>query len=706
MAVGQRTLLQVLKDVANRQLYEGAQIHFVPRGLVYPLDFGALGTVRYGKKVGADLPILAPSNQYELAEDAIFATDKLVLNENPRWVEPGGYVTIGDRELHEVEDIVDATIYTTNRLLADHAQGTRVFHYSNPITVEGNYAEGETTINIDSTVFLNRGDIIAIRRPMGNIAYSFTEHEVTDLDLSSYIGGVYQYQLTLALALPRDLVDGEVIQLRAYLGYQSPLLPIPVNMGLQRTVVGPFLLDWVSAPLRNKLQYDEVQTVVLHDSNRQPIGAPLVIEKNEVVLAEPIRADQFLFWQKVNGSINYDANLLQFVAIADYSGKWRLKSKMVPLLSPPSRFATGFIRPVATALLVNNEQVTLDDSVDPIIFEFKVSAGYVATASAAATGQIAVNRLPADNEWLSFDDGYGTSVVVEFKATNSFVPTPGRYILDTRASFVTTDIAIQIAAFLNSMPDFLISANPNGNLVDLTHEHVSTKGNQAIVAAASLTAGFGAWVISGMSGGTVKVVTVDISSVVTDLQVAQILAVAINSSGGSIKAGGVTTSAVVPLSNQLPGPVGNLPIVYTVADPNFLVSGMSGGSGGMTWTASFTPQADTLLKIRFYPNAWQSYSLPAGVTTSVVINLFATDQPAEFIDLLIKTNPNSEVLMTAWQINTPRVGAVTYEYVARVLGSYNFASTTLLLKQIWPSLDDVKATHDTGLTRDGGLLRV
>lgn len=704
MAVGQRTLLQTLKDVANRQLYKGMQIHFVPRGLVYPLDFGALGQIRFGKKAGADLPLLVPSNQFDLTAFAPWATNKLVLNEPPTWIAPGGYVSIGERELHEVDDVSDNIVLTTTQLLADYEAGTRVFHYSNPITVEGSYVSGETTINVDSPVFLNRGDVLSISRPLGLIAVSFTEHEILDLDLSSYLNGVYQYQLFLATGVPRDLVDGETIQLRAYLGYQSQVLPIPVNMGLQRTVVGPFLLDWVSAPLRNKLQSAEVQTVQLYDLNRQPFESPRSAQKNDYVLAEPIRADQFLFWQKVNGSINYDGTLQQFVGIADYAGRWRLKAKMVPVLTVPSRCATGMIHTVAPTQLSNNEQVVLDDSIDPVVFEFKTSAGYVATPCAAATGQITVNSIPVDNDWLGFDDGYGTSFVVEFQATGAFIPTAGRYVLDVRAAFVFTDIAVILATFLNALPGFQISSVAGGAQVDFTNLHISTKGNQLL----TIGPGLGAWAIAGMSGGTVKVVTVDVSDplTTTDLQVAQLLGSAINSSGSKIKAGAIAVIASIALSNSLPGSTGNIPITDAVADPGFLVSGMSGGGGGMNWIISLKPEQATLLRMRLYPNAWQDFTLPAGVVTSVVFQLLATDQPVEMIDILFKTDPDAEVLMSDWQISTRRVGAVSYEYVARVMGSYNFASTTLLLKQLWPSLEDVKTTHDVGLTRDGGTMRV
>ena len=697
------SVFSTLKNAANRQLYEGVGLHFVPRGLVYPLDFGGLGHIRYGKKAGTLLPILAASNRFELDVVAILNSDKLTLTAPPSFVEDGGFVFVGQRELHEVEDVNGSDIFLTAPLLANYVVGTYVYHYSNPIVVEGNYTAGSTTINVDTPVFLVRGDVLCIPTvtPDGSII-SFTEYQVSDLSLVSIIGGVYQYQVTFTTGIIRDIDNGETIQLRAYMAYQSPILSIPFLQGMQRRVSGPFLVDWVSAPLQNKMELDETQTVYLYNGNHVLIEQPRVVTKNTYVLNAPIRADQFLFWQKVYGSINYNDSLHCFMAIADTNGRWRLKHTCGPILTPPSRTASGYIICVAPSQLNNNENFVLNDSIDPIIFEYKATIGYVATPSAPATGSVTITALPADNQWLTLFDGFGHTLPLEFQATGAFLPTAGKYTIDVTTATLFTDVSVILSAFIESFPDFLIGAVDAGPVVNLTHERVSIKGNQPILLDPTLP-----WVVGlGLTGGTNAIATIDVSTLATALEVATTTCATINATTTAIRATYPALTAAVGLTTSVPGTAANIPITKTVLDPGFLVNGMANGSGGFKWHFKIKPTADALLKVRFYPNAWQTFNLLAGVESDIPVEIFAADAPVQFIDLLVKTTANSTTYMGDWLLSSVRVGAIAYEYIARVQSSYEFASSTLLLKQVWQSLDDVTSTHDSGLNYDSGCMRL
>ena len=697
------SVFTTLKNAANRQLYEGVGLHFVPRGLVYPIDFGGLGTIRYGKKAGTLLPLLAASNRFELNVAAILNSDKLTLTAPPSFVDVGGFVFVGQRELHEVEDVSGSDLFLTAPLLANHVTGTFVYHYSNPIIVEGNYIAGSTIINVDTPVFLVRGDVICIptTTPDGSII-SFTEYLVVDLSLVSLIAGVYQYQVTFSTGIIRDIDDGETIQLRAYMAYQSPILNIPFLQGMQRRVSGPFLVDWVSAPLQNKMELDETQTVYLYNGNHTLIEQPRVVTKNTYVLNAPIRADQFLFWQKVYGSLNYNDSLHRFMAVADTNGRWRLKHTCGPILNPPSRTASGYLIVVVPTQLNDNENFVLNDSIDPIVFEYKVTAGFVATPSAPATGSITINALPADNQWLTLSDGFGHTLPIEFQATGAFLPTAGKYTVDVRTATLFTDVSVILSAFIESFPDFLVGAVDAGPVVNLTHERISTKGNQPIVIDPTLP-----WVVGfGLTGGTIAVVTIDVSALTTDLEVAQKTCATINATATAIRATYPALTAAVGLTTSIPGTAANIPITETVLDPGFTLSGMANGSGGFKWHFKVKPDANALLKIRFYPNAWQVFNLLANIENDIPVEIFATDAPVQFIDLLIKTTANSTTYMGDWLLSGVRVGAVAYEYVARVQSSYEFASTGLLLKQCFQSLDDVRSTHDSGLNYDSGCMRL
>lgn len=698
------SIVTVLKQVANRQLFEGQGLHFVPRGLTYPLDFGALGTVRFGKKAGETLPILTPDNSFTLAVDAVFRTDKLTLNAAPGWMEPDGFVYVGQRELHQIEDINGAEVYLTRPLLADQSANTPVYHYSNPVTVEGAYVEGQTIINVDSSHFLVRGDVLAfpVVSPSA-ITLSFIELQITDLSLVSLVSGIYQYQVTLSGGIPKDLEDGELIQLRAFLAYKSPILTVPFMPGLQRRVSGPFLVDWISAPFLNKMDFSETQTLFLYNTGRSLIEDPRVISKNEVILNVPIRADQFLFWQKVNGSINYDATERRFIMQADGNGHWRLKHTCGPHITTPIKNASGYIICVAPSQLNDNEGFTLDDSIDPIIFEYQTTNAYIPTPSAAATGSIWVNTLPTNNTYFELDDGYGQNIVVEFHAAGGFIPTPGRYVIDSTTAVITTDVSILIEQFIQNLTGFNLQATAVGPQVNFTNSSISTKGNTLIVLDPLLT-GAG-WVAAGMSGGTNEVVTIDVRTLTTNVEVAALTSTIINASRSKIRADFPLTWAV-GLTTSIPGPSANIPVTETVLDPEFVVSGMSGGVGGFKWTFKIRPEADALLKVRFYPNAWQTFNLPAGIDTTVQVEIKSSDDPVQIIDLLLKTTAGTKAYMADWLISSPRVGFLAYEYVARLFSNYDFASTTVFAKQLFQSLDDVQAVHDVGLLYDGGVMRL
>jgi len=235
-------LLRTMTDAVHRQMLEGSGAHFRVRGLAIPLDPYLEGVVRTGRKVEFQMPLIVPDNKYTLTEDAVFDTDRVLVDRVPAWMNAGGYVTIGRRELHEIEDVSDTTIILATNLLADHPVGLPVYHYSEPIFVEGAYAVGQTIINVDVPYFLVRGDVIGIS-PDAVLNISFVEYRIIDLRFVGTSGGLNQYQITLDRPIHRALVDDEVIQMRAYPAYLSPILDVPQPSASALAVVGPYLVD-------------------------------------------------------------------------------------------------------------------------------------------------------------------------------------------------------------------------------------------------------------------------------------------------------------------------------------------------------------------------------------------------------------------------------------------------------------------------------
>jgi hypothetical protein len=712
-------IIQLAQDALTRQLYEGMTVRVVPRGMAFPLDLFGLGEIRYGKKIESVLPLFVPDNRYTLSEDAIYRMDRIVLDRVPEWIEVGGYVYISKRELHEVADVIDNVLVLGSTLLADQLTGQPVYHYSNPVKVEGAYSQGKHILNIDTIHYVVRGDVLAIAST-ATTTTAFREYRINDYRLVSISSeGIYQYQITLDRGIHRDLLDEEIIQIRAFLGYKSRLLNLPTNSSYFNEIQGPFLLDWQSIQFISGVDIDETQYIQRYDYSRTPIGPPIEIQKNTVILDAPIRANQFLFWDKVDGDMNYDGGIERFLALLDDDGKWWLKHTCAPQIQVPFTFAAGSMVVVEKAALSNNEWFRIDDSENAMLFEYQVDSTYVPTATAAASGFFIVHpnvAAIANNDWFSLTDGFGTIVYFEYRVDSTFNATTGYVVIDISSAAFAVDVAVPTTTAINNVAALKITASRIGTTVNLLNNEISIRGNQQFDICANLVA-IG-WIASDaaglpsavppfyMSGGTDDLETIDITAVTTDVEVANLTSIAINRANLRDRAdfAGIFNSFYI--FSEVPGTAGNLPITSGISDPNFLINGMSGGSGGIRWNFEVLPDQDVLMRIRFFPNDWIDHYLTGGVPVHITAELQSTDLPVERIDILFKGSTSGEVRMGDWSIATPSVGSVTNEYVNRVLGDHTYAVNGLIIKPLFPSIKDIDAKLGVTSALNAGYIRV
>jgi len=510
--------------------------------------------------------------------------------------------------------------------------------------------------------------------------------------------------VTLDRATHRALVDGETLQLLAYPAYISPILPVPQPLAASLPVVGPYLIDWLSAPFLNNMEVDEYQTIQQFNAVRLPIGSPIEIQKNHQILHVPVRCDQLLFWDKIYGTMQYDDDQKRLVATTDDRGYWNIQYVCVPEIDVPFTPATGLIVTVPTAQLLNNEGFRLEDDVDAIQFEYQVDGTYTQTTETAASGTITVSVIPLDNDTVTLDDGFGTTVTFEFQRTNGFVATtdPTYRTVDIRTSTLTTDVAIELENAINAVVALGITATDLGAVVTVTNDIISLLGNTTITE----STGGARIAASGFSGGTDRVTTIDVSDVTTALAVAQRTAAAISTSDLHVTAQYPLLANALRLYSTAEGIGGNKTITETVADAGFLVQGMSGGSGGTTWNVQITPDADIFLRVRLYPNDYQDYNLLGGTPTTIAINLDPADEAVERIEFLIRADPATEVLIGDLGIRGARTSAIQHTYVAHVQGERNYASTGLMVKPLFFSKDDLTLHHDTGDAYNSGGVMV
>jgi hypothetical protein len=596
-------LLQTIQDALTRQMYEGISGTVIPRGLAYPLDPFLLGTPRFASKLGFEYAVLTPDNRFTLTEDALFLTDRITVDRAPAWI----------GELHQVEDVSGTTIILASSLLADHLANSYVYHHCATITVEGAYAIDQTTINVDlpAAWFLTPGDVLCISFDPAVNVLAFNEYQVLTTAKIGTTAGITQWLVTLNIGLHRALTDGEEIGLRAYPAYSSRPLKVPQANEALIGVTGPYLFDWTSVPFVDRLDVPEYQTLQFLDNTLIPTGSPVSVQKNTYILDAPIRADQFFFWDVVAGGVNYDYSPKRVLGTYDDNGWFWIKHNAVPEIAVPSTPARGMLITPTKALLLDTDFFIIPDDTDQVRFEYKCTGAYVPTPEVTAAGSITVTAIPADNDTFVLDNGFGTTITFEFKRTAGFISTAAtNKIIDVTAvagpPVGWTDTAVLMETAVNEVKVLLgITAVNTGPLVDLTNDVVSQLGNTIITTT-------GAWAaVVNFAGGTDRVETIDLSpaTVVTAIQVANLTAAAVNRSGLHVHADYTSLAPSVALTSTVIGPLGNGPIIETVFTPGFTAIGMTGGTGGKTW--GFTVNAkdeDTLLRVRFYPNAWHRHT--------------------------------------------------------------------------------------------------
>jgi hypothetical protein len=503
-----------------------------------------------------------------------------------------------------------------------------------------------------------------------------------------------QYLVQLDKPLHRALSDNETIQLVAYPAYISRQLPIPQPGSTELPIVGPYLVDWFSAPFVNDLEFAEYQTLQRLNDIRDAIGKPLAIEKNHQILFTPIRADQFLFWTRAAGKLEYDTASERMVAETDSDGRWHIYHTCAPKLEVPSTEAEGLIITVPTADLNNNEGFRIEDDVDAVQFEYKIDGTYIKSAESAAHAILTATGIPVDNDTFTLDNGFGTVVTFEFQATNTFTPTStSNRIVDIRTAALFTDVAIEMREAVNAVASLGITASLGAlpGQVELVNNVISQNGNTTITeTSAALT------ITQQFIGGTDPVKTIDVSSVTTALDVAKLTAAAISSTDLHITLTFPTIVHSIPLQSTAEGTDGNKAITETVSDAGFVVQGMSGGSGGHRWHFKIEPDQNITLRIRLSPNSWQDYTLAGGTPHVISVDLNPTDDEVDRIDILIKAASGTTTYFSDWGIVGARVSALQHSYVAHVRGERNFASTGLMVKPIFLSTEDLKVDYDSG----------
>jgi len=482
-------------------------------------------------------------------------------------------------------------------------------------------------------------------------------------------------------------------------------MPLPVNDSNIKRIYGPYLLDWGSGTFVSETSIEDVQTIYKYNAARIQVAPPEVIEKNTLVLAMPIKADQFLFWDKVDGGINYDGSSGELLIRPDSDGQWFLKHDCVPNIQVPFTYASGSFVTTDVTTLVNNEYFRIGDGSDAKIFEYQVDSTYVPTPSAPADGQLNIAAVPTvNNQWFLIDDGFGNQQYFEYIVTpGTFTATPGYAAIDVSAAVFPTDVAVATVERINQVTTLGVTSTLAAPNVTLVNDKISASGNQPIQLDPTL-----GWTSTGMVNGTDGIETIDVSATTTPEEVALLTSLAINRAALQVRADNPGVFNSFKVYSLVKGPAGNITITKNITAVGYIVSGLSGGTGGFRWTFGITAEQDALLRVRLYPNDYvPDTNLVAGVPHTVQVDLLPTDEAVERIEILIHvTDTDKEIRMQDWNASSVKVEALSHEYVAHIYGDYNAAATILWIKPILPSIKDAEMKLDLNGRLDAGLLRL
>jgi len=122
------------------------------------------------------------------------------------------------------------------------------------------------------------------------------------------------------------------------------------------------------------------------------------------------------------------------------------------------------------------------------MFSSQPATGFIVTG-AGSTFQ--------DNDTLTINDGFGTTVTFEFDANNNGVTT-GNVKIQTGATDTASTMRTNIRTAINATALLITATDVGGSLVALTHGRNSTRGNVAIIESVNAQD----FAVSGMSGGT------------------------------------------------------------------------------------------------------------------------------------------------------------------------------------------------------------
>lgn len=326
-----------IEDRVQNHAPQWSNIHVIPRGLPVFADQNLRGTIRFSKRQGNFLPILAADNVVELAADADRGAQDLLVTRLVSSIQPGNIISIGNVEKQLVADVNtdEGRIILQEPLITSHSAGSEVLAFATPVEVIGPVGKGATTLQIRSSFKVFNGDNLVIRTEE-TLLRSAVEFKIAQVRFLGTSELLYNHELTLEVGIPRALAAEEEIFFKEQAGYESPDILTPGGV----EEFGPFLLDYISGPLIAGVDVEETLSIQLFDGIGDPLPGfidPVTVGKNYPITQVPVNNESMLMWDLIKGSLQFD-DQNKVILICDENGEFALSKHIVPFFPPGSEW--------------------------------------------------------------------------------------------------------------------------------------------------------------------------------------------------------------------------------------------------------------------------------------------------------------------------------------------------------------------------------
>jgi hypothetical protein len=309
--------LSKIEQIINDTINHYSHVKIVPRGLPRFVDTSLRGTVRFAKRSGNTIALLNPDNTYQFASVPQTRDNKFILKETNKWIIEDCILSMAERELHQVFDIVDTTVLLKNNLKETYTISDKVLLHSYPMKLSIDVYRGDTTILIKSHYPIANGDTFLYLQDQ-TLLQSLSEIKIVKATKLGSIGELFfdlLYSIELEKAVERDVISNTTVFIRAYPAYFSSTVRVP-NALFTSEPIGPFLVDLLTGRLLEGQEFNETFAIrTLNRNNNYTLGSSteyVTIDKNYLILDRSLPAHTPMFWDLAEGAMRITPSKIVF----------------------------------------------------------------------------------------------------------------------------------------------------------------------------------------------------------------------------------------------------------------------------------------------------------------------------------------------------------------------------------------------------------